>query len=65
MAISKIEQLLIGFLETSKASEPEKTLAFLAMDTEEQMLKLCHFLSENPEATSKTVYEAAKRISKE
>ena len=65
MAISRIEQLLIGFLETSKANEPEKTLAFLAMDTEAQMLRLCHFLSENPDASSKEVYETAIRISAE
>lgn len=65
MALTRIKQLLIDYLEISKANEPEKTLAYLAMDTEEQMLKLCHYLSENPEATGKAIYEATRRIAGE
>ena len=63
--ITKIEQLLIGYLETSKAREPEKTLTFLALDTEDQMLKMCHYLSENENATGAEILAKAQIIATE
>ena len=72
MALTEVEQLLIGFLETSKAGEPEKTLAFLAFaiveeaqECEDKMLKMCHYLSDNPEATGRAILKEARRIAEE
>ena len=62
MALTEIKQLLIEYLEISKAKEPEKTLAYLAMDTEDQMLELCQYLSDNPEATGEAILEKAREI---
>ena len=63
--LTEIERLLIGFLETSKAKEPEITLSFLALDTEDQMLKMCHYLSENENATGTEILVEARRIAAE
>ncbi len=62
MAISEIEQLLEEFLKTSKAIKSEQFLAYLAMDTEEQMLERCHFLNDNPQATGQEILREARRI---
>lgn len=65
MAVTEVEQLLIDYLATSKAEEVDQHLSFIAMDTEDQMLKMCRFLSDNPEASSKEILTKARKISKE
>ena len=65
MALTAIKQLLINYLEISRAGEPDKTLAYLAMDTEDQMLEMCHYLSDNPEATGQQILTEARRIAGE
>lgn len=62
MEPTQIEQLLIGYLMTSKASEGTRVIVFLAMKTENQMIDMCQFLSDNPEANDKEIMTAAKRI---
>ena len=63
MAISRIGQLLVDFLETSKGKEPEKTLAYLATgEDEDKMLALCQYLHDNPEANGAEILAAARRI---
>ncbi len=64
MVISQVEQFLIDYLATSKATEPEQFLAFREMETEQQMLTLCRYLSDNPEATGQEILTQAQKIAK-
>ena len=59
------EQLLIGFLTTSKAQRGTQAMAFLLLGSEEQQMEMCSYLSENPAATDKEIMEMAQRISEE
>ena len=63
MALTKIGQLLIDYLSISKASGGTQAIAFILMDTEDQMLEMCHFLSANENATDEEILETAHRIS--
>ena len=38
MALTQIEQLLMGYLHLSKASRGGQALAYIALDTEEQII---------------------------
>ena len=62
MALTEISQLLIDFLQTSKASEFEQFMAYRTVTTEEQQLALCRFLSANESATGETILEQAQKI---
>ena len=64
MAVSEIEQLLIDYLRISKAKRDVQVIAFIMTgDSEDQMLELCQYLSENEEATGEEILAAARRIS--
>ena len=62
MEISTIEKTLIGYLKTSKASKGKGAIVFLMLDTEEQMLKMCQYLSKNPDATEQSILAEAEKI---
>lgn len=62
MALTEIEQLLIDFLRTSKASKGIQAITFIALKDEDQMLQMCRFLSDNPEAKDKEILSVAKMI---
>ena len=59
-----IEQLLIGFLSTSKAPKGTQAIAFLLLDKEDQQLEMCCYLSENPDATEQEIMEMAYKIAR-
>ena len=62
MAVTEIEQLLVDYLSLSRASEGGQALAFIALDTEDQMLKMCRFLSDNEMATEEQIIAQARKI---
>lgn len=62
MELTQIEQLLMGFLSTSKAPKGTQVIAFLLLDKEEQQLEMCSYLSENPDATEPEIMEMAHII---
>lgn len=64
METSLLEKTLIGYLKLSKVRKGNGALAFLMMDTGEQMMELCRFLNKNPEATESEILTMAERISK-
>ena len=64
METTLIEKTLIGFLKTSKASKGKSALVFLMLDSDKQMLKMCRYLSENPEATEQEILASAEKIAK-
>ena len=61
--LTEIEQLLIGFLATSKAPEDIQAMAFILPVGDEQRLEMCRFLSKNPEATRDEILQMAHNIS--
>ena len=65
MAVTEIEQLLVDYLSLSKASKGGQALAFIAMDTEDQMLKMCRFLSDNEMVTEEQIIAQARKIAQE
>ncbi len=65
MEITKIEQLLIDFLASSKASKTTQAIAFIILKEEAQELEMCRFLSKNETATDEEIMAAAKRIAGE
>ena len=54
--------MLVDFLLTSKAGRVTQVMAFIKMKTDEQMLDLCQFLSDAPEATDREILVAAEQI---
>ena len=58
-----IEELMIGFLETSNAQKGTVVLTMLLLqDTEKEQLDMCTYLSENPEATDDEILRMAYKI---
>ena len=64
METTLLEKTLIGYLKLSKASKGKGALAFLMLDTEAQMMEMCRFLKENPEAAESEILARAERITK-
>ena len=65
MELTKIEQLLIDFLTTSKANKATQAIVFISLKEEKQKLEMCRFLSEHETATDPEIMAAAKRIAGE
>ena len=62
---NEIQQLLIDYLKNTSAPEGERALVYMTLKTDDQMLKMCEFLSKNPEATGKRIVAEAQKIAKE
>ena len=61
---SLLEKILIGYLKLSKVSKGKGAIVFLMMDTDAQMMEMCQFLKNNPEATESEILARAERIAK-
>ena len=58
-----IEELMIGFLETSNAQKGTIILTMLLLQENEQaQLEMCKYLSENPEADNYEIMKTAYKI---
>ena len=62
MEWTEIEQLLDGFLRTSKADPGEQTMVFIMMETEKQQLAMCHYLNDNEQATGEEIVAEALKL---
>lgn len=62
MELSQVEQVLLGYLKTSKAKKGTQLIVFLALKEENQMIEMCEFLDENEQATDEEILSVAKRI---
>ena len=61
--IIEIEDLMIGFLETSNAQKGTIVLTMLLLqDNEKEQLDMCTYLSENPDATDHEILKMAYKI---
>ena len=58
-----IEELMIGFLETSNAQKGTIVLTMLLLqDNEQKQLEMCIYLSENPDADDYEIMKTAYKI---
>ena len=64
MALTEIERLLIGYLQTYQIAEHVRVIVFLTLKTEDQKLEMCWFLKENPDTTEDQIMAEAEKISK-
>ena len=64
METTLLEKTLIGYLKLSKATKGKGALVFLMLDTNAQMMEMCRFLKENPEATESEILARAEKIVK-
>ncbi len=59
-----LEELLIGFLVTSKVEKVPGLIIGLTLRTPKQQLEMCQYLSDNPEATEAEIIAAAERVAR-
>ena len=64
MALTQVEELLIDYLRTSKAETSTAVIVMLQLKERSKQLKMCHFLSDNPEATDEEIAAASNRIAR-
>ena len=62
--LNEVEELLIDYLILSKATKGTGVMVSLTLKERPQQLKMCRFLSDNPEATDEEIMAMAQKISK-
>ena len=62
MKPTKVEQLMIDWLQCFPIKEGQRVRIFLMMDTEEQMLDMMIYMSQHRNATGEELMSAAERI---
>ena len=63
--LTELEEVLIGYLETSNARAGVQATAFILLREEPQQMEMCEFLSKNEDATEEEILEQARRIATE
>ena len=58
-------ELLIGYLHLSNAEMFTKVMTVLILRDDPVMLKMCHFLSDNLEATDKEIMAMAEKLAEQ
>ena len=62
--LNEVEELLVDYLTLSKATKGTGLMVSLTLKERSQQLKMCRYLSENPEATDEEIIAMAKQIAK-
>ena len=62
MKPTKVEQLMIDWLQCFPIKEGQRVRIFLMMDTEDQMLDMMTYMSKPRNATGEELMSAAERI---
>lgn len=62
MKPTKVEQLMIDWLQCFPIKEGQRVRIFLMMDTEDQMLDMMTYMSKHRNATGEELMSAAERI---